>query len=197
MRGLIIYLTAIASIFWVIPTQPLWAKSTPETRLINRSGKINLDTELLTAQNQPVELILTVYRQVPVAQNHHRSDGETEWEWQPLSPGSQVLPGETLRYQLVGKNHSSSPVNSLVLTQPIPSEMTYIPNSAQGASNITFSIDKGVSFHANPQITIIDENGQEVTQSAPPENYTHVRWSMEKPLAPGEEFIGTFEVKVK
>lgn len=190
MRGLIIYLTAIASIF-----QPLLAQPTPETRFLSWSG-INLAPEFLTAQNQPVELILTVYRQVAAAQNNHGSHGETEFEWQPLSTGSQVLPGEILRYQLVGKNNSSSPVYSLILTQPIPSEMTYILNSAQGASNITFSIDNGVSFNANPQIKIIDENGQEFTKSAPPENYTHVRWILDI-LAPEEEFIGTFEVKVK
>ena len=149
-------------------------------------------------KNQPrVELTLTVDRQIKV----ESETGETEFKWQPLPPEDRVLPGEILRYRLVGKNNGSQPVSSMVLTQPIPSEMTYILNSAKGASNITFSIDNGVTFDANPTITNVNElginNGQLVEQAAPPENYTHVRWNFERVLDPGEEFVGTFEVRVR
>ncbi len=189
--------------------QPTTNKQQPTT---NKQQTTNNKQQPTTnkQQNQPrVELTLTVDRQVPVepknsATNTGENVGairESPFEWQPLPPEDRVLPGEILRYRLVGKNNGSQPVSSMVLTQPIPSEMTYILNSAKGASNITFSIDNGVTFDANPTITNVNElginNGQVVEQAAPPENYTHVRWNFEVVLAPGEEFVGTFEVRVR
>jgi uncharacterized repeat protein (TIGR01451 family) len=157
--------------------------------------KVHAETRFLSsAENQPrVELRLMVDRQISVASQ----TGETEFKWQPLASEARVLPGDILRYRLVGKNNGSQPVSSMVLTQPIPPEMTYILNSAKGASNITFSIDNGVTFAANPTIANVNENGQVVQQAAPPENYTHVRWNFERVLAPAEEFVGTFEVRVR
>lgn len=141
-----------------------------------------------------MQLILTVEKQVPVEESEH--DDKT-FEWQPLSESVPVLPGEILRYRLVGKNNGSESVSALVLTQPISPEMVYIIDSARGANNITFSIDNGATFTANPTVTNINESGQEIGQPAPPESYTHVRWNFAEILPPGSELIGIFEVRVK
>jgi len=140
-----------------------------------------------------MQLILTVDKQVP----SQSESGTPAFEWQPLSQSVPVLPGEILRYQLVGQNNSSESISALVLTQPIPPEMVYIIDSAAGASNITFSIDNGATFTANPTVNNVNENGQVVIEPAPPESYTHVRWQFARVLTPGEELVGTFEVRVK
>ncbi len=196
-------LKVILATWFLFLSLGLEGKVYAETRLISSvifplsfglEGKVYAETRLISStENQPrVDLKLTVYRRLSV----ESQTSETELEWQLLASEARVLPGDILRYQLAGKNNGSRPIDSLVLTQPIPSEMTYILNSAKGGSNITFSIDNGVTFTANPTITNVDENGQLVKSAAPPESYTHVRWNCGF-LAPGAEFIGSFEVKVK
>lgn len=140
-----------------------------------------------------MQLILTVDKQVPIEEE----TGTVAFEWQPLSQSVAVLPGEILRYRLVGKNNGSDSLSSLVLTQPIPPEMVYIIDSAEGASNITFSIDNGETFTANPTVNNVNENGQGIREPAAPESYTHVRWKFERILPPGQELVGTFQVKVR
>lgn len=193
MKILIIFLTAIASVV---------AAETGFLPLsLGLGEKVRAETRFLSAsENQPrVELKLTVDRRVIIESieniENKTGGGEPEFEWQPLSPETQVLPGDILRYRLVGKNNGSQPVSSLVLTQPIPPEMIYILGSAKGASNITFSIDNGVTFDANPMITSV--NNSQGVQAAPPSKYTHVRWNFEQVLAPAEEFVGSFEVRVR
>jgi uncharacterized repeat protein (TIGR01451 family) len=156
--------------------------------------KVHAENQFLSSsENQPrVELRLMVDKQISV----ESQTGETEFKWQPLASEARVLPGDILRYRLVGKNNGSQPVSSLVLTQPIPAEMTYILGSAKGASNITFSIDNAVTFDANPMISNVNHS-QGVREAAPPESYTHVRWNFERVLAPAEELVGTFEVRVR
>jgi uncharacterized repeat protein (TIGR01451 family) len=209
MKILIIFLTAIASVLetgFLILSLGLRGIHA-ETRFLS-SGflplslglrGIHAETRFLSAsENQPrVELKLTVDRRVIIENiENETGGGEPEFEWQPLSPETQVLPGDILRYRLVGKNNGSQPVSSLVLTQPIPPEMIYILGSAKGANNITFSIDNGVTFDANPMITSVN-NRQGGQAAAPPENYTHVRWNFDLVLAPAEEFVGSFEVRVR
>jgi uncharacterized repeat protein (TIGR01451 family) len=194
MKVLIIFFTAIASVV-AAETGLLVGARVLNPPLLGLGEKVHAETRFLSSsENQPrVDLRLMIDRQISV----ESQTGETEFKWQPLASEDRVLPGDILRYRLVGKNNGSQPVSSMVLTQPIPSEMTYILNSAKGASNITFSIDNGVTFNANPTIANVNENGQVVQQAAPPENYTHVRWNFERVLDPEEEFVGTFEVRVR
>ena len=140
-----------------------------------------------------MQLTLTVDKRVEI----EGQTGASRFEWQPLSPSVPVLPGEILRYRLVGKNNSSQSLSAFVVTQPIPPQMIYILDSVAGANNITFSIDQGQTFIATPTVTNVNENGQAVRQAAPAEVYTHIRWEFDQVVAPGEELVGTFQVKVR
>ena len=105
--------------------------------------------------------------------------GEEKVTWQELEDNAAVGPGDILRYTIVGQNNGEVPAEDLAVTQPIPELMTYKLDSATSQNNadITFSIDGGETFVANPIIKVILEDGSVVERPAPAEAYTHIRWN--------------------
>jgi len=148
-------------------------------------------------QREPqVQLTLSAAKQVMTTSN----TGKPETSWQPLSGKVTVQPGDVLQYRLNGKNVSDRPVRNLVVTQPVPAQMKYVLNSATGnqaGSEITFSIDNGQTFVANPTVQVTLPDGTIETQPAPAEAYTHVRWNFGGVLSAGAELDAAYQVEVR
>lgn len=125
-------------------------------------------------------------------------EGEQKVQWQNLEDGAAVAPGDILRYTVVGENTGKSPANNLAITQPIPDQMTYKLDSAssKNVAEITYSIDGGKSFVAEPTIKIAQEDGTVVDRPAPPEAYTHIRWQFPS-VSPEERATAMYEVRVQ
>jgi uncharacterized repeat protein (TIGR01451 family) len=134
--------------------------------------------------------------------------GATVEKWQPLDSGNAVVaPGDTLRYNVAGKNTGNDTAKKLVITQPIPQKTVYVLNSAtvEQQAVITYSIDGGKSYVAKPTVRVQLASGEiavglgptEGYRPAPPEAYTHVRWQVSQSLSPQQQLLAQYQVRVK
>lgn len=107
-----------------------------------------------------------------------------------------VIPGDELRYTITFSNEGDAPVDagSIVITNPLPAEVTYLAGSAFGAgTQITFSVD-GATFDA-PEKLKVTIDGVEVT--APADSYTAIRWQFTPELAAGAKSHVSFNARLK
>ena len=82
------------------------------------------------------------------------------------------------------------------ITNPVPEHMIYQENSASGEdTDITFSVDGGETYSKPEDLNITDENGNR----RPAENseYTHIRWTLQKPLTPEENGYVSFKAQLE
>lgn len=146
------------------------------------------------AQKPEIILDMAVARKTTVA----TVDSKEKVEWQELNDKAPVAPGDVLRYTIMGKNTGGSPASNLEVTQPIPARMSYQLDSATSQNNadITYSIDGGETFVAEPTIKITLEDGTVEERPAPAEAYTHVRWNFPT-VTPETGAMAMYEVKVQ
>lgn len=85
-------------------------------------------------------------------------------------PATRLAAGDEVHYTLRVTNPGKEPVTDVQVTKRMPQGLQFIPGSAVGpASVVEFSVDGGTTFTARPK-------GGE---------FTHVRWSLRRPLPPG------------
>ncbi|NJN30269.1 MAG: DUF11 domain-containing protein [Synechococcales cyanobacterium RM1_1_8] len=125
--------------------------------------------------------------------------GKPQISWQDLGSKAVVQPGDVLRYSLSSSNIGDAAAKNLVLNQPIPAQMTYVLNSARSNAGlrVTYSIDNGRTFVAQPKVKVKQADGSIVEKPAPAEIYTHVRWQAQGDVAPATNLMASYEVKVR
>jgi len=108
-------------------------------------------------------------------------------------------PGDTIHYTITAQNVGNGIMTTPVVTDPIPAGVVYVPLSAKGQDAvITYSINGGITYQNwPPTYKMKDNKGKEVVKNATPEMVTHIRWELQKPLAPQEKKLLEFDVKVK
>lgn len=107
-----------------------------------------------------------------------------------------VVPGAEVIYTITAKNTGTQPADNIVVTNPVPNQTEYIDGSAFGAgTNITFSVDAGKTFDKAKNLTVKDKAGK--TRTATAEDYTHVRWTFQFDLQPGQEAPVWYRTRVK
>lgn len=95
-----------------------------------------------------------------------------------------VIPGETLVYWLNYDNEADVAAENVVLTVPVPADVTYVEKSASAAPVAAmFSVDGGQTFSSRGELTV-SAGGVERTALA--EEITHIRWSFAEPIPAGE-----------
>lgn len=98
-------------------------------------------------------------------------------------PAAKVVPGETIVFVNSIGNHGAAPAEKVVVTNPIPEQMLYLDGSAAGRdATITFSVDGGTVFDRPEKLKIKNPDG--TLRPATAADYTHVRWLLNRPLAP-------------
>ncbi|WP_041555813.1 DUF11 domain-containing protein [Nostoc sp. PCC 7524] len=125
--------------------------------------------------------------------------GKQKVTWQALKGQAVVNPGDVLRYTLSGENKSDRTLKNVTLNQPIPKGMVYVLKSANinnQAAKITYSIDGGRSFVANPTITVTFPGGKVETKPAPATAYTHIRLQLPA-LAAKSIVTATYQTQVR
>jgi uncharacterized repeat protein (TIGR01451 family) len=142
-----------------------------------------------------VKLVLEVEKQVPTVDEQ----GNSKLVWQGLTDNATVHPGDVLRYTIASSNNGEMAAQNLLITQPIPAEMQYVLDSAKGneQAQITYSIDKGETFVAEPMVEVTQPDGTVTLEPAPAESYTHIRWDFGSELAPAVAVNVNYEVAVK
>jgi uncharacterized repeat protein (TIGR01451 family) len=84
-------------------------------------------------------------------------------------PAGRLDAGDEVHYTIRVHNPGKNPVTGVQVTKRMPFGLHYLPGSAVGpASDIEFSIDGGQSFTAD----LADGD------------YTHLRWTLRRPLPP-------------
>lgn len=106
-------------------------------------------------------------------------------------------PGDEIRYALRFTNVTAGPVQNVQLVDSIPKGMVYVLGSAAAdrPARISYSIDGGKTYTAQPAIVVI-EDGKKVEKPAPRELYTHVRWTVLSPVAPGAQVMAELRTQV-
>lgn len=137
-------------------------------------------------------LILSVQKQVAVT----GEDGKTKTEWQPVQTTGS---GDVLKYTIRYENRGKAEARGAKIVDPVPEGTSYISGSAEGeGTEIVFSLD-GKIFQSPPLLRyrVRKADGAEVEYVATPEMYTHVQWTLSKPVPPGGTGSVSFHVKVR
>jgi len=84
-------------------------------------------------------------------------------------PAARLEAGDEVHYTIRVRNPGQRPVTDVQVTKRMPFGLHYLPGSATGpASDLEYSLDGGKSYTASP------EGG----------DYTHLRWTLRRPLPP-------------
>ncbi len=111
-------------------------------------------------------------------------------------PAAKVLPGSEVIFTTRYENVSKKEAENAVITNPLPEHMLYRQSSAQGTgTRVMFSIDNGKSYNIPSQLFVMDAAGRKFP--ARPKDYTHIRWTFEKPLPSGAKGEVSFRAILK
>lgn len=109
---------------------------------------------------------------------------------------SKVVPGEVVIFTTTYTNIGKKPADKVVITNPLPEHMNYVDQSAEGKGmKIDFSADKGKSYGDSDKLTVSDAQGMK--RKAGPADYTHIRWTLIKPLPAGGSGSVSFRAKLQ
>ena len=122
----------------------------------------------------------------------------TDWITK-YEPATMTRPGDILRYTVTYRNEGNSPAVGARIIDPIPAGTVYIKGSASGAgTGIRFSIDGGASWQLPPVMHAVKRpDGSEKKEPAPPELFTHIRWSIVSEVPAGSSGRVFFKVTVQ
>ncbi len=109
-----------------------------------------------------------------------------------------LYPGDVIHYQLLFTNITDVAVRSIEFNDPLPLGLHYVSGSATADRDdavISYSIDGGQLYSAQPMIEqVID--GERVLRPAPPEMYTHIRWTVPGWVQPGAQVTAEFRAQL-
>jgi uncharacterized repeat protein (TIGR01451 family) len=110
---------------------------------------------------------------------------------------SDVLPGDTVRYELRFTNTQTATIRNVVFDNPVPNGMRYVAGSAAAdrpRTQVTYSIDGGRTYSAEPTVQRVVD-GRRTSVPAPAELYTHIRWMVQGDLLPGARITAEFKAE--
>ena len=111
-----------------------------------------------------------------------------------LVDASTVVPGDEVIYTVTFSNISEEPAENVVITNPLPAELTYIQGSAFGpGAEIVFSVDGGQSFASAGDLSVIEDG---VKRAATAKDFTHIRWVMTNDIAIGSQGVARFRARL-
>lgn len=117
----------------------------------------------------------------------------------PVEKVASVLPGETLDWTITSENEGNAPAQQYKTVGQIPQGTTFVAGSASadGSASVTYSIDNGKSFSAQPTVEEKQADGSVKRVAAPVSMYTQVRYEWADPLADGGKLTASYKVRVK
>ncbi|MDF1593575.1 MAG: hypothetical protein P1P89_18865 [Desulfobacterales bacterium] len=114
-------------------------------------------------------------------------------------PVASTQRDDILIYTITYTNEGRSPANDAAIVDPIPTGTVYLLDSAQGENaEITCSINGGLLFQSPPAKYVVEKpDGSREEKAAPPEMYTHIKWTIRKLVLPDESGRLRFKVIVQ
>jgi uncharacterized repeat protein (TIGR01451 family) len=109
---------------------------------------------------------------------------------------AKVVPGNIVIFTTRYVNTGKAPVSNVTIMNPVPEHMSYIDNSVEGkGARIDFSVDGGKTYGQPDKLTVKDGQGR--VRPALAKDYTHIRWVLSTPLAPGGTGSVSFRAQLK
>jgi uncharacterized repeat protein (TIGR01451 family) len=162
-------------------------------RLLSVVGLLVLASPGLAAGDQP-DLVLTVEMQEEVSVTDDQ--GEIQVVRKKVD---NAAPGNVLIYTLTYTNTGDAPALDARVDDAVPQGTVLLPGSVRGEkAGVTFSVDGGRTYTPFPvEIEFQGPDGRTVKKKAPADEYTHIRWTAQAPLRPGESRTASFKVLVR
>jgi uncharacterized repeat protein (TIGR01451 family) len=155
-------------------------------------GGVLLSVAVSWAQVAPaLELKTTAAKEIKVQKYGH---GVVE-----RVPVEASRPGDVIVYTIAYRNLAKTAIADASIVDPVPAGTVYVLASAEGAdAQVTCSVDGGRSFQAPPVMARVKApDGTEKSMPVPAERYTHVKWVVTKPVAPGASGQVSMKVTVR
>lgn len=109
---------------------------------------------------------------------------------------AKVGPGDVVIFSTRYVNRGKEAATNVSVTNPVPEHMQYVDMSAGGkGTRIEYSIDGGKTYAPSEKLKITDKQGK--ARPALPKDFTHIRWTATKPLAPGEAGNVSFRARIQ
>ena len=109
---------------------------------------------------------------------------------------TSVVPGTEVIYTITAKNTGTEVADKVVVTNPVPKQTVYVDGSASGPDTvITFSADDGKTYDTARQLMVTGTDGK--PRPATAEDYSHVRWTFQFNLDPGQQADVWYRARVK
>ena len=109
---------------------------------------------------------------------------------------AKVVPGDIVIFSTYYTNISGKPAENVLITNPVPEHMLYMDRSAEGkGTTIEFSVNGGKSYSTPDRLIVTDASGK--SRKAVASDYTHSKWTIIKPVAPGGKGDVSFKAKLK
>ena len=106
-----------------------------------------------------------------------------------FAPARMLEQGQVVYYTLRITNQTTVPLRNVAVVQPVPANTTYLADSASGpGADVSFSVD-GSTFAPAESLMIGAEGSRQLAQAT---QYTHIRWQLRNPLAPGATALARF-----
>lgn len=100
-----------------------------------------------------------------------------------LVPVGKAVPGDEIIWTVTARNVCDQAVGNVVVANPVPEHMTYVPNSALGiGTDVSYSLD-GQDFKPLAALTVHASDGS--TRAARADDVRYVRWAYANAFAPG------------
>ncbi|MET3825316.1 putative repeat protein (TIGR01451 family) [Sphingomonas sp. PvP055] len=100
-----------------------------------------------------------------------------------LVPARRIVPGDRVTFVLAYRNTGAQPIGNVVLDNPVPKGIAYRAPAATSAAP-DLSVD-GKTFGPLASLRVAAANG--TTRAATPDDVTHVRWRLERPITAGAQ----------
>ncbi|KCZ45485.1 hypothetical protein HY3_07495 [Hyphomonas pacifica] len=101
-----------------------------------------------------------------------------------LLPADEVKPGEQLFYSVTYINDSEEPATDVVLTLPVPEDVSLLEDSAVAEYDeafVDFSVDGGKTYISGARLV---SDSATPAHLEIPEEITHMRWTFSQDIAP-------------
>lgn len=101
-------------------------------------------------------------------------------------PAANLHAGSELVYEVTYSNVGNKPTAQVIITNPLPSDLAYrsVPGRSTGAA-FDVSVDNGETYGPLASLTVQEPGGAK--RPARESDITHVRWTINEPVAPGQE----------
>ncbi len=117
----------------------------------------------------------------------------------PLDEAVAVKSGEVMKWTISSVNEGNAPAQDYKAVGIIPSGTELVAGSvsADGSATVSYSIDNGKSFAAQPTVDQKQPDGSLKKVAAPISMYTQIRYEWADPLNQGNKLNAFYRVRLK